>query len=289
MSYQIITDATADMSPEMMEGLPEVFMLPMQVTIDGQDYTYGPGGNITVEAFYTEQNNGKFASTSQINPSTYTEYFEKFLSEGQDILYLCFTSGMSGSYQNALMCAQELQEKYPDRKIICVDTLCASVGEGFLVREAARMKKEGMGLEELAAWTEENRLSVCHWFTVDTFEHLRHGGRVSAAAAAMGTVLQIKPMLHVDENGGLEVKEKPRGRKKALAAQIERMRKGWQPEKGRFVVIGQGDAQERAEDLKAIVQKEFPEAEIYTAPIGPVIGSHTGPGMLALIFWGTER
>ena len=175
------------------------------------------------------------------------------------------------------------------RASIRADALCASVGEGFLVREAARKQKEGLSLEELAAWVEERKLQVCHWFTVDTFEHLRHGGRVSGAAAAMGTLLNIKPMLHVSAAGTLEVAEKPRGRKQAIAAQLSRMKRGWTPEESRLVVVGHGDCPDRAAELAAMVKETFPDAEPLLAPIGPIIGAHTGPGMLALIFWGKER
>ena len=289
MSYRIFTDATADLSPELSAGLPEFSVVPMDLTLGERPYTYGPGGNITVNAFYAAQRAGQFASTSQINPAVYLRCFGEALRQGEDVLYLGFSSGMSGTLQIARLCARELEGQYPGRRVLCVDTLCASVGEGFLVREAARKQKEGLSLEELAAWVEERKLQVCHWFTVDTFEHLRHGGRVSGAAAAMGTLLNIKPMLHVSAAGTLEVAEKPRGRKQAIAAQLSRMKSGWTPEEGRLVVVGHGDCPDRAAELAALVKETFPDAEPLLAPIGPIIGAHTGPGMLALIFWGKER
>ena len=166
---------------------------------------------------------------------------------------------------------------------------CAAVGEAMLVREAARRQQEGLTIEELAAWVEENRLKICHWFTVDSFDHLKHGGRVSAAAAAVGTMLQIKPLLHVDEEGKLRVAEKPRGRKQAIRTQVAHMKEGWTPEMGKLVVIGHGDCPDDVEQLRQAVLKEFPDADIRVAYIGPVIGAHTGPGMLALIYWGTNR
>ena len=226
---------------------------------------------------------------TQISPAVYLEYFEKWLSQGKDILSLCFSSGMSSTWQNAYICAEELKEKYPERKIICVDTLCASVGEGFIVREALRMQKEGMSMEKLQKWTEEHKLQVCHWFTVDMLDHLRHGGRISAASAAIGTVLNIKPLLHVAEDGTLKVMDKPRGQKKAFKLQMSKMEQGWLPELGKLVVIGHGDSMETALELKETVLSKYPDAEVRIADIGPVIGAHTGPGMLALIFWGTTR
>ena len=288
-TYQIFTDATADLSEQMMKGLPPVEIIPMQVELGGCEYTYGPNGNITVAEFYALQREGKFATTSQINPTVYFQAFEPCLRKEMDILYLCFSSGMSGTIQSARLCVEELKEHYPERRILCIDTLCASVGEGFLVREAARKQAEGYDLEALSDWVMENRLKVCHWFTVDIFDHLRHGGRVSAAAATMGTLLNIKPLLHVDEQGKLAVMEKPRGRRKAIASKMTRMKQGWIPELGSLVVIGHGDCLEEAELLRQEVLKRFPESEINLAEIGPIIGAHTGPGMLAVIYWGDTR
>lgn len=152
MGYQIFTDATADMNEEMLFGLPHVEIIPMEVLVGGAIYTYGPSGNLTVEQFYKMQREGAFASTSQISPETYRTYFEPFLKEGQDVLYLGFTSGLSGTINSANICARELEEEYPNRKIICVDTYCASAGEGFLVREALKKQSEGMEIEELSMW-----------------------------------------------------------------------------------------------------------------------------------------
>lgn len=288
-AYQIFTDATADLSASSMEGLPPVKIVPMQVEIGGSEYTYGPNGDISVQKFYRLQRSGNFAQTSQISPAEYLECFEPCLRQGTDILYLCFSSGMSGTFQSARLCIEKLKQEYPERNIICIDTLCASAGEGFLVREAAGKQAQGLTIEALADWVMEHRLHVCHWFTVDTLDHLRHGGRISSAAAAVGTVLQIKPLLHVDESGCLQVKGKPRGRKMAIAAQLDRMEHGWAPEIGKLVVIGHGDAPEAAEQLRRAVLERFPEAEIHIADIGPVIGAHTGPGMLAVIYWGRNR
>ncbi len=289
MNYQIVADATADISQEMLEGLPSVRFIPMNITVGEEPYLYGEGGEITTDEFYEAQNAGKFASTSQIIPNAYEQYFDEILREGQDILYLGFSSGLSNCYQNSLIAAEALREKYPERTLRCIDTLCASVGGGFLVREAARRQAEGATLEELGDWVEEKKLHVCHWFTVDNFEHLRHGGRVSATTAVAGTMLNIKPLLIVDNEGKLQTKEKPRGRKRAMKAQLAQMQATWQPEISPLVVIGEGDAKERAGELAALVKQEFPQAEIFTAAVGPVIGAHTGPGMLALIFWGSER
>lgn len=289
MSYRIFTDATADLTPEMMAGLPNIEILPMEIGLGGRTYTYGPGGDISVEEFYAAQRAGQFAATTQIRPAVYLDAFGRCLHAGMDVLYLCFSSGMSGTYQTACLCAETLQQICPNGRVVCVDTLCASVGEGFLVQEAARRQAEGFGLDELAGWVKACRLQVCHWFTVDTFEHLRHGGRVSGTAAVMGTMLQIKPMLQVSRQGALEVIEKPRGSRHAMEALLRRMENGWDRQMEPSVVIGHGDCPDRAAQLRAMVEQRFPEAQISVAPIGPVIGAHTGPGMLAIVHFGAER
>lgn len=289
MGYTIYTDATADLTDEMLRGLPYVEIIPMEIEIDGTIYRYGRNEELTCKFFYSELRKGKFASTSQINPEVYTQYFEKALSKDRDILYLCFTSGLSGTINAARISIEELKEKYPERRIECIDTLCASVGEGLLVLEALQKQEDGMELEEMVQWIENNRLKVCHWFTVDTFEHLKHGGRVSAATAMLGTTLNIKPLLHVSEEGKLSVREKPRGMKNAMNSQLKRLESGWMPEVGKRIIVGHGDDKYRAETLAALIQEKHPDAKIEIADIGPVIGSHTGPGMLAVIYWGNNR
>lgn len=288
-TYQIFADATTDLCAELLEGLPHLEIISMPVEIGGCEYHYGPNGNISCETFYQKQRDGMFASTALVNPAEFSACFESSLEQGMDVLYLSFSSGMSGTYQSARLSMQELREKYPERQLICVDTLCGSVGEGLLVHEALKRQKEGMSLEALFLWIVDHRMEVCHWFTVDTFEHLKHGGRVSAVTAAVGTVLQIKPMLRIDESGTLKVVEKPRGRKKAISCKMERMERGWNPALSKTVVVGHGDCPEDAEKLAEAIRQKFPEAEIYTAEIGPIIGAHTGPGMLALIYMGNNR
>lgn len=287
--YQIFTDATADCSPQWYKSLPPVGIVPMRVEIGGQEYLYGPDGTISVQRFYDLQKAGNYASTSQITPTQYFQSFEPALKAGNDVLYLCFSSGMSGTFQSAQVCVEELREEYPDRNIVCLDTLCASVGEGFLVCEAARRQAEGYTLEELSRWVTLHRLEVCHWFTVDVFDHLRRGGRVPAGTAVFGTALQIKPLLHVNQDGELAVVEKPRGRKQAIKAQLAKMEQSWLPEMGKTVVVGHGACPDGARVLQDAVQDRFPEATVLTADIGPIIGAHTGPGMLALTYWGNAR
>ena len=289
MAYRIFTDASADISEELMRDVPPVDMLPLEVVLDGEDHLYGPGGDLEVKPFYAAQRAGKFASTSSINPETYRRAFRPVLEAGEDILHVGLTQGLSGTFSICCMVADELREEFPERKILVVESCCASVGLGMLVHEMSRKKAEGMTIDELAAWTEQNRLHICHWFTVDVFEHLKHGGRVSAAAAAVGSMLQIKPLLHIEDDGTLKVIGKPRGRKQAIRAQMACMRDNWKRELGNLVLIGHGDDQEACDALKAAVLAEYPDADVRTAYIGALIGAHTGPGMLALIHWGEKR
>lgn len=287
--YQLITDATADVSPEVLKEIPELDIISMEVILDGEPRRYGLDGNLSVEEFYEALRKGKYGSTSQINPNTYVECFEKYLERGQDILYLCFSSGLSATYQNACACADELSEKYPDRTIQCIDTLCASAGQGLLVYDAAKKWQDGEALQELAAWVLKRRLSICHWFTVDTMEYLKKGGRVGAATAAVGAVLQIKPLLHVNSEGELVLAGKPRGRRQAREEKRRCLKEGWNPSLGRTVMLAHGDCYEDAVKLKDEIEARFIEAECLIAPVGPIIGMHTGPGMVACCFWGSKR
>ena len=202
--YQIFTDATSD----LQEDLESVKVIPMNVEIGDKEYVYGPQGNISCKEFYELQRQGNYASTSQINVLEYEKYFEEALKEGKDVLYISFSSGMSGTYQTACLCKNELQESYPNQRIICIDSLCAAVGEGLLVEEVDKKKREGLSMDELVDWIENNKMNLCHWFTVDNFDHLKHGGRVSAVAATLGNTLNIKPPLRIDEEGKLRVVKK---------------------------------------------------------------------------------
>lgn len=287
--YKIFTDATSDLSAVLMNGLAEIEMIPMHIEIGGREYCYGSADGITPQAFYRLERAGNYATTSQINPMIYIQKFEPYLQQGYDILYLCFSSGLSGTYQSSNLAVLELKEKYPERRILSIDTLAAAGGEGFLVREAVKKYMEGFSIEELADWVLEHRLKVCHWFIIDTFEHLKHGGRVNAATAAMGTLLHIKPLLHVDQKGKLEAAGKERGRKKAIAALADCAVQGWTKEMGTSMLIGHSDDLEGAERLKELLLAQCPEAVIEITDIGPIIGAHTGPGAIALFYWGNNR
>ena len=202
-NYVILTDSTTDISQAIADEI-NVKVWPMQFELDGLAYRNFPDEReMKSDDFYDLMRSGKMPKTSQINVVDFCEYFSEYLEKGLDILYICFSSGLSGTYNNSLIAIEELKEKYPDRTVISVDSLAASMGEGLLVYLAAQQKNKGMGLQELAKWVEDNRLHLCHWFTVDDLHHLKRGGRVSAATAIVGSALNIKPVLHVDDEGHL--------------------------------------------------------------------------------------
>ena len=284
--YKIVTDATVDLTPAWAERIG-VDIIPMECQLDGAPYSFGPGGNISGEEFFAGMRQGKTGSTSQINPTVYESHFERFLSQGLDVVYLCFSSGLSGTIQAARICMEELREKYPDRKIACIDTLSASNGEGFLVNEAAAQQAAGLDFDALVAWVEENKLKVAHWFTVEDLHHLHRGGRVSAATAIMGTMLSIKPVLHVDDEGHLISMGKARGRGASLTALVDHMEQTVTDVD--TVFISHGDCLADAEKVAADVKKRFGTKDVVINNVGPVIGAHSGPGTLALFFLGTKR
>ncbi len=278
--YVLITDAASGLSPE------EIDIIPMPLEIEGTEYFYGGEDmTITAEAFYQKMKDGAYPSTSQVSPSVYTEHFERFLKEGKDILYLGFSSGLSGTLQSSVLAKKILRDDYPDRKIYCIDTLCASAGEGYLVREAMKKKEEGYSYEELLDFVETHKRDVAHWFTIDTLDYLEHGGRVPAAAASLGALLHIKPVLSTDEEGKLTLVSMPRGKKKAVSLMLSRMEEEWDSQMGNKVFIGHADDLPKAEELENLVKEHFPEADTEIVLIDPVIASHVGPGMLAMVYW----
>jgi len=249
-----------------------------------------PGdGTIGVEEFYQMMREGKVAHTSQINPEIYREHFEKYLAEGKDIIYFALSSALSATIEGARLVQQQLREIYPERKIHVIDTLCASVGEALLVYTAAKKQQAGLSIDELANWIEDSKLKMCHWFTVDDLEYLKRGGRVSAASAAIGTTLNIKPVMHMDNSGRLMNMKKVRGRRKSLSGMLEEMEKTYLASMGGTVFIGHGSCRDDADLLAQMVRESFPQADVHIYDIGPVVGAHAGPGVLALFFWGETR
>ena len=286
MSYRIVTDTCCDFPENMYEEL-QLTVVPLTLNFRGQEH------NSFSEAFmkdmYAGMRNGEAGSTAAVNPDGWATVMEPALAEGLDVLVLAFSSGLSTTYQSAVIAATELAEKYPDRKINVVDTLCASLGQGLLVWHACKKRDAGMSLEELTAWCENNKLNLCHWFTVDDLMFLKRGGRVSAATALVGTMLQIKPVMHVDDEGHLIKVTTARGRKASLNALVAKMGETALPDVNDTVFICHGDCIADAEYVAAKVKEKYGVKEVFIYYTGAVIGSHSGPGTMALFYLGEHR
>ncbi|MFQ9984800.1 MAG: DegV family protein [Lachnospiraceae bacterium] len=288
-NYIITTDSTCDL-PGDFYSEHQIPVLSLSCILDGE--TYNDSHPIDEDAFYKKMRAGSMPSTSQVNPEEAKKVFEKILKEQQaDILHLAFSSGLSGSCNSAKIAAEELMEEYPGTKIVVVDTLCASMGEGLLLYKAIQQKNAGKSIDELQAWLEENKYHLCHNFTVDDLFHLHRGGRVSKATAILGTMINIKPILHVDDEGHLINIGKTRGRKRSLIALVDRMEQqlGKYRDQNDMIMISHGDAKEDAEFVAGLVRERFGYETFMINYVGPVIGSHSGPGTLALFFMGEYR
>lgn len=285
-SYQIITDSACDLPESLLQEL-NVNKVSLTVLYRGENRTDSVDEGI--KEFYDGLREGEIATTSAVNPDGWASVIEPAFQAGQDALVLAFSSGLSTTYQSAVIAANELMEQYPGRKAYVVDTLCASLGQGLLVWYACHRRDEGYMLEDLRDWVEGNKLNLCHWFTVDDLMFLKRGGRVSATTALVGTMLQIKPVLHVDDEGHLINVAKARGRKAsidALAKKVEELGKGFDNE---TMFISHGDCLEDAEYLARILKEKHGVKHVHINHVGAVIGSHAGPGVLALFFLGAHR
>ena len=285
--YVIVTDSSADLPASLVQELG-VEVLPLSFTIQGKTYhNYPDDREMDPKVFYKMLRDGEMATTSAVNVAEYTNMLEPFLQAGKDVLVLAFSSGLSTTYQSSVIAVNELSEQYPDRKIYTVDTLCASLGQGLLVWHAVQEQKKGKSIEEVRDWVEENNLHLCHWFTVDDLHFLKRGGRISAATAVVGTMLSIKPVLHVDDEGHLISMGKARGRGASLTALVDHMEQTVTDVD--TVFISHGDCLADAEKVAADVKKRFGTKDVVINNVGPVIGAHSGPGTLALFFLGTKR
>ena len=288
-SFVILTDSSADLSASMVQQL-DVQVLPLSFVLDGHTYHDHPDNrDMDPHLFYERLRSGDMATTSAVNVAQYTEALEPLLQAGQDVLILAFSSGLSTTYNSSLIAVKELQAKYPDRKLFTVDTLCASLGQGLLVWYAAQARARGGSIEEVRDWIEEHKLNLCHQFTVDDLYFLKRGGRISSATALVGSMLHIKPVLHVDNEGHLINTGKVRGRQAALKALVDRMEHTAIDSGSLTVFISHGDCLEDAQTVADMVKKRFGVQEVYINYVGPVIGAHSGPGTLALFYMGTER
>ncbi|MCI8677080.1 MAG: DegV family protein [Lawsonibacter sp.] len=287
--FIILTDSSADLSAEMAQEL-DVQVIPLSFIMKGRTYRNFPDNReMDPHLFYEALRQGEEATTAAINVAQYTEAMEPLLQAGKDVLILAFSSGLSATYNSSRLAVEELREKYPERKLYTVDTLCASLGQGLLVWYAAKARERGGTIEEVRDWVEDRKLNLCHQFTVDDLHFLKRGGRISAATALVGSVLQVKPVLHVDNEGHLVNIGKVRGRQAALKALVDRMEETAIDSGSLTVFISHGDCLEDAQTVAGMVKKRFGVQNICINYVGPVIGAHSGPGTVALFYIGTNR
>ena len=285
--FIILTDSACDLSQEKLKEL-NIGCCALTFTDTESEKVYS-NYDLEPKEFYDKMRNGLIAKTSAINIDGFVNFFEPYLQENKDVIYLGFSSGLSTTVGCAKLAADELSEKYPDRKILVVDTLCASAGQGLIVYLAYLEKEKGATIEEVASYVENLKLNLCHWFTVDDLVYLKRGGRVSPTVALVGTVLGIKPILHVDNEGHLISFSKVRGRKSAIAALAEKYKELHKNNAPNQVFISHADCIDDAKALAAILEENDSVKVDIITDIGPVIGAHSGPGTLAMFFVGNER
>ena len=287
--YVITCSSTADLPTEFAKE-HNITVLPYQFFMDGKEYYDDQGISISTPDFYEKVRAGSMPTTSMVNAERYVAFFTPFLEAGQDVLHLEFSSGLSGSFDNAVMVAGQLMQKYPGRTVKVVDSLSASRGYGLFVHLVMLKKEEGATLEEAYTYAEELKWKITHWFAVESLEHLRRGGRVSRASAFLGTMLNIKPVLAFNNEGKIIPVEKIRGRKKSLIEMVNKMEEDIDNPDGQIVYVGHGDAPEDAEYVAGLIRERFPTIkETLINYTGPVIGAHSGPGTVNIHYVGKQR
>lgn len=286
VDYIIATDATIDLDRDTIREL-DIHVIPMHFCLDGNEYTYDPSeGGFDFDSFYRELGEGAKVSTTQITPANYYSYFEKMLSISRKIIYICFSSGLSGTFGAANIAVDEIKEQYPEAEIRVIDSLCASIGEGLLVMKAAQKRLSGAGFEELAEYIMKKRRRMCHWFVVGNLDQLRRGGRIPPIEAAIGTILNIHPIVSTDEEGKLTVVAKVRGMKRAIQTLFEKLKEKGEELQNQTIILAYAGEQKNAELLRTMIDEEKIVKECRMSMIGPVIGSHTGAPMCAVTFEG---
>ncbi|MBR5237033.1 MAG: DegV family protein [Clostridia bacterium] len=289
MSYVIVTDSCANL-PETIIDQYDISIVPLSFHVGDRELKSYEKGKVTdFKQFYDMMRNKEVITTSLVSPEKFIDFFKPLLEAGQDVLYLGFSSGLSGTYQSATIAADDLKGLYPQRQVITVDSLCACGGQGLMVLYAAQMREQGSTIDEVATWLKENILRMAHWFTCDDLFFLKRGGRISGATAVVGSLLQVKPVLHVNDEGKLVSVSKARGRKQALAALVAQMEKTVEEPQKQTLFIAHADCEEDALYIKKLVENKFSVKDIIVHYIDPVIGAHAGPGTVALFFLGANR
>ncbi len=288
MKTILFTDSCCDLPISFVRD-NNIQVMSIRVNINGEDIPDDLGKSIAHKDFYALIRNGKLPTTSQVNVDTFEKNFRKYVSEGYSIIYIGFSSALSGCVNSARLAKEIIDEEIEGADITIVDTKSASMGLGLLVYYAANMLRDGKSKEDIINWLEENKLKVNHWFTVDDLNHLKRGGRVSSTVAIVGTMLSIKPIMHVDNEGRLIPVSKVKGRKKSIKALFDKLKEKIVDSENQTVFISHGDCIEEAESLKELILSEIKVKEIIINNIGPAVGTHSGPGTLALFFIGNSR
>ena len=287
--FAIVTDSSCDLPAGLADEL-ELTVLPLSFTIGGQErLNYLDCRELPIHEYYERLRAGEPARTSAVNVDSFVGAIEPLLQAGKDVLVPAFSSGLSNTCNAARMACEELAAKYPGRKVFCVDTLCASLGQGMIIYYAVQQKRKGKSIEEVRDWVEQNRLHLCHWFTVDDLNHLKRGGRISPAMAFIGGMLNFKPVMHVDDAGHLAPVGKVRGRRASLDALVDHMEQTALEPRTQTVFISHGDTPQDAEYVASEVKRRLGVQHVVINDVGPVIGTHSGPGTMALFFFGTHR
>lgn len=286
--YWIVTDSTIDMPKSWIESQENFRVLDLSYMMDDVAYV-SDGTDESIQAIYNAMREGKMLKTSQVTPDIWEECFRTLLSQGHDVLTIAFSSGLSGTCSAAFIAAEEVRADYPERKLLVIDSLQASAGEGLMVHYAIQNRSEGMSIEENAAWIESNVQNFLAWFTVNDLMHLHRGGRVSATSAIVGSIIRIKPIMHVDENGKLAVYEKCPGRKRSIHVLAEKIIADIVAPEKQIIHISHGDCLEEAQQLAKLIKEALPVIDVRISYVGSVIGAHTGPGVIAIFCMGNTR
>jgi len=288
MDTVLLIDSCTDL-PRSYVDKNEIPFVSLVCNFKDQEYKDDFGKSISYKEFFNAVRNGEMPSTAQVNVYEYTEIFKKYAAEGKSVVYLGFSSALSGSLSSAYIARDTVMEEFKDADITIVDSKSASLGEGLLAYYANEMLKAGASKDEVVSWLETNKLKMNHWFTVDDLGHLKRGGRLSGTAAFLGTLLDIKPVLKVDDEGRLIPISKVKGRKKSIKTLFEMLQENITAPEEQVIAISHGDCIEDAEYLKEMILKEYNVKDVIINHVGPVIGAHTGPGVVALFFMGEKR
>lgn len=288
--YQIVTDSCCDLPYTTLKE-EEIDFVSMEIILNDDVFLDDAGETFDIEEFYNQLKNGALPSTSQVNVSKYVDFFTPYVKENIPVLYVCFSSGLSGSYQSALLAVEMIKEDYPDAEIHVFDTLAASCGQGLMVLDAVQNKRDGLSLEENISWLEQEKMNYQHWCTVDDLNHLYHGGRITKGAAAVGELLKVKPIIKINEEGKLVVHQKVRTRKKALRYIADKVIKCLEtledPSEQTVIITNVADVK-AAETVKSIILEKVQPKDILIYNLGPTISSHTGYGTVVAFVRGNE-